>query len=92
MNEFDKEIKLNDEVFMFLHDHAYRTDASKDKKRVIRRKASDMVLRDGLLYLKHEGAERQWIVNKESQMKVIVSCHDQALGKPSQTSPNRALQ
>ena len=62
-------------------DHTYRTDATKDEKRVIRRKASNIVLRDGLLYLKHEGAERQWIVNKDSQMNVIVSCRDQALGK-----------
>ena len=68
-------------MVMFLHDHAYRTDATKDEKRVIRRKASNIVLRDGLRYLKHEGAERQWIVNKDSQMNVIVSCHDQALGK-----------
>ena len=81
MSEVDKETKLYGDIFMFLHDHAYRTDATKDEKRVIRRKASNIVLRDGLLISKHEGAERQSIVNKESQMNVIVSCHDQALGK-----------
>lgn len=80
MSEVDKETKLHGDIFMFLHDHAYRTDATKDEKRIIRRKASSIVLRDGLLYFKHKGAERQWIVNKDSQMKVIVSCHDQALG------------
>ena len=82
MSEVDKETKLYGDIFMLLHDHAYRTDATKDEKRVIRRKISSIVLRDGLLYLlKHKGAERQWIVNKDSQMNVIVSCHDQALGK-----------
>ena len=87
MNEVEKETKLYGDIFMFLHDHAYRTDATKDEKRIIRRMASNIVLRDGLLYLKHEGAERQWIVNKDSQMNAIVSCHDQALGKSVTESP-----
>ncbi|KAL5491158.1 hypothetical protein EMCRGX_G016393 [Ephydatia muelleri] len=41
------------------------------------------VKRDGLLYFTEDGADstaKQWIVDKESQMKVITSCHDQKLG------------
>ena len=40
--------------------------------------------RDGLLYFTEDGADsiaKQWIVDKESQMKVITSCHDQKLGE-----------
>ena len=35
--------------------------------------------KEGLLYFKSNSAdmtEKQWIVNKEDQMKVIVLCHD----------------
>ena len=41
-------------------------------------------MKEGLLYLKRNTAdmtEKQWIVNKEDQMKVILSCHDGKLGE-----------
>ncbi|KAL5479473.1 hypothetical protein EMCRGX_G022999 [Ephydatia muelleri] len=40
-------------------------------------------MKEGMLYLKSNTAdmtEKQWIVNKEDQMKVILSCHDGKLG------------
>ena len=62
----------------------YRADASKSEKRAIRRRAHSFVMKEGLLYLKSNTAdmtEKQWIVNKEDQMKVILSCHDGKLGE-----------
>eukprot|EP00731_Ephydatia_muelleri_P029862 Em0021g385a len=70
-------------TWRYLNDSEYRPNATKNDKRAIRRRACSFVLRDGLLYFTEDGTDstaKQWIVDKESQMKVITSCHDQKLG------------
>ena len=45
---------------------------------IVNRKSS-FVMKESLLYLRSNMAdmtEKEWIVNKEDQMKVILSCHD----------------
>ena len=79
-----KEIQLYNDIYRYLKDSEYRPNATKNDKRAIRRRACSFVLRDGLLYFTEDGADstaKQWIVDKESQMKVITSCHDQKLGE-----------
>ena len=79
-----KEIQLYNDIYRYLKDSEYRPNATKNDKRVIRRRACSFVLRDGLLYFTEDGADstaKQWIVDKESQMKVITSCHDHKLGE-----------
>ncbi|KAL5475720.1 hypothetical protein EMCRGX_G025568 [Ephydatia muelleri] len=69
-------------TWRYLNDSEYRPNATKNDKRAIRRRACSFVLRDGLLYFTEDGTDstaKQWIVDKESQMKVITSCHDQKL-------------
>ena len=76
MNVEDQEVPIYNE---YLKHGEYRVDASKSEKRAIRRRAHSFVMKEGLLYLKSNTAdmtEKQWIVNKEDQMKVILSCHD----------------
>ncbi|KAL5497061.1 hypothetical protein EMCRGX_G013457 [Ephydatia muelleri] len=78
-----KEIQLYNDIYRYLKDSEYRPNATKNDKRAIRRRTCSFVLRDGLLYFTEDGADstaKQWIVDKESQMKVITSCHDQKLG------------
>ena len=68
----------------YLKHGEYRVDASKSEKRAIRRRAHSFVMKEGLLYLKSNTAdmtEKQWIVNKEDQIKVILSCLDGKLGE-----------
>ena len=80
-----KEIQLYNDIYRYLKDSEYRPNATKNDKRAIRRRACSFVLREyGLLYFTEDGADstaKQWIVDKESQMKVITSCHDQKLGE-----------
>ncbi|KAL5486473.1 hypothetical protein EMCRGX_G018956 [Ephydatia muelleri] len=79
----DKEVPLYNEIFQYLKHGEYRLDASKSEKRAIRRRAHSFVMKEGLLYLKSNTAnmrEKQWIVNKEDEVKVILSCHDGKLG------------
>ena len=80
----DKEVPLYNEIFQYLKHGEYRLDASKSEKRAIRRRAHSFVMKEGLLYLKSNTAnmrEKQWIVNKEDEVKVILSCHDGKLGE-----------
>ena len=79
MNDEDQEVPLYNETFQYLKYGEYRVDASKSEKRAIRRRAHSFVMKEGLLYIKSNTAdktEKQWIVNKEDQIKVILSCHD----------------
>ncbi|KAL5500638.1 hypothetical protein EMCRGX_G012230 [Ephydatia muelleri] len=69
MNVEDQEVPIYNE---YLKHGEYRVDASKSEKRAIRRRAHSFVMKEGLLYLKSNTAdmtEKQWIVNKEDQMK-----------------------
>ena len=75
---------LYNDIFKYLKHGEYRVDASKSEKRAICRRVHSFVMKEGLLYLKSNTAdmtEKQWIVNKEDQMKVILSCHDGKLGE-----------
>ena len=86
--ENGNEQQLYDDVFMYLQKHEYRKDASKDYKRVVRRRTESFILRDGFVYLKRkmekegiEGQEREWIIDKTAQMRVIEACHDDKFGQ-----------
>ena len=84
MNDEDQEVPLYNEIFKYLKHGEYRVDASKSEKQAIRRRAHSFVMKEGLLYLKSNTAdmtEKHWIVNKEDQMKVMLSCHDGKLGE-----------
>ena len=79
--ENGNEQQLYDDVFMYLQKQEYRKDVSKDYKRVVRRRAESFILRDGFVYLKRkmekegiEGQEREWIIDKTAQMRVIEAC------------------
>ncbi|KAL5505712.1 hypothetical protein EMCRGX_G007192 [Ephydatia muelleri] len=68
------EIQLYNDIYRYLKDSEYRPNATKNDKRAIRRIACSFVLRDGLLYFTEDGADstaKQWIVDKESQMKAV---------------------
>ena len=82
--ENGNEQQLYDDVFMYLQKQEYRKDidVSKDYKRVVRRRAESFILRDGFVYLKRkmekegiEGQEREWIIDKTAQMRVIEAVH-----------------
>eukprot|EP00731_Ephydatia_muelleri_P005086 Em0002g1262a len=68
------EIQLYNDIYRYFKDSEYRPNATKNDKRAIRRRACSFVLRDGLLYFTEDGADstaKQWIVDKESQMKAV---------------------
>ena len=78
--------------YKYLHEGAYREDATKDKKRMIRRSACCrrcsrdylwlFFVKDGLLFRKDELRKegKQWIVDKDNQLKVMRSYHDEKIG------------
>ena len=86
--ENGNEQQLYDDVFIDMQKQQYGKDVSKDYKRVVRRRAESFILRDGFVYLKRkmekegiEGQEREWIIDKTAQMRVIEACHDDKFGQ-----------
>ena len=77
-----KEALLYNDIYMYLLEGAYREEATKDEKRLIRRSAALFFVKDGLLFRKDELRKegKQWIVDKDNQLKVMRSCHDEKIG------------
>ena len=77
-----KEALLYNDIYKYLLEGAYREEATKDEKRMIRRSAALFFVKDGLLFRKDELRKegKQWIVDKDYQLKVMRSCHDEKIG------------
>ena len=75
------EALLYNDIYKYLLEGAYREEATKDEKKTIR-SAALFLVKDGLLFQKDELRKegKQWIVDKDNQLKVMRSCHDEKIG------------
>ena len=62
-----KEALLYNDIYKYLLEGAYREEAPKDEKKMIRRSAALFFVEDGLLFRKDELR----IVDKDNQLKVM---------------------
>ena len=73
-----------DEIFNFLYDGSYLSDADKDQKRNIRKKAGKFILNDGALFYvgstKGNSSPRRWVSDAEEQREIIAACHGDKFG------------
>ncbi len=67
-------------VLEYLQSGRYPIGATKNLKRVIRKKSAKFSLKDGLLFYSSNGTLKQWISTKEKQKQIIASCHTNNLG------------
>ncbi len=58
-------------VLEYLQSGRYPIGATKNLKRVIRKKSAKFSLKDGLLFYSSNGTLKQWISTKEKQKQII---------------------
>ncbi len=74
-------MEVNYEIVLeYLQSGRYPVGATKNLKRVIRKKSAKFSLNDGLLFYSSSGTLKQWISTKEKQNQIIASCHTDNLG------------